>query len=114
MTHDALAHFRAGFASCELAALVDLSTGTVLMTDSAIKLGQEHLDDLCRIARDLFADSAGRWPGSAILTGATGSRVFLRSTQDPTEVLCCLFGPRADLAPIDEAAQIFFTASMEN
>jgi hypothetical protein len=108
MTQDALARFRAGFATCELAALVDVSTGTVLMTDSAIRLGQEHLDALCASAQDLWPLPAPDWPASAILSGPTGSRVFLRSSRDPTEVLCCLFAPQADLAGLDEAAHTLF------
>ena len=108
MTQDALARFRAGFITCELAALVDISAGTVLMADSAIRLGQEHLDDLCAMAADLWAGKGPDGPGSAILTGPTGNRVFLRSPLDEAEVLCCLFAPQADLGGIEDAAQVLF------
>jgi hypothetical protein len=105
MTHDALVRFRAGFATCELAALVDVSTGTVLMADSAVRLGQEHLDTLSQIASDLWSGGNGGWPGSVIHSGPTGSRLFLHSPYDEAEVLCCLFGPRADLTQVDAAAR---------
>ncbi|WP_417207230.1 hypothetical protein [Antarctobacter sp.] len=96
MTHDDLFRFRAGFASCELLMLVDLSTGTVLLSNSDVHFGQERLDHLCGLARSLFA---GELPasGTAILSGPTGSRVFLQSPVETAEVLCGLFGPSADL-----------------
>lgn len=113
MSQDALALFRAGFASCELAALVDVSAGTVLMTDSAIRLGQEHLDALCATAGQLWGPDSPDWTNSAILTGPTGHRVFLRSGVDRHDVLCCLFAPQSDLVGLDEAAQVFFVNSAE-
>lgn len=107
MTHDDLSRYRAGIASCELLMLVDLSTGTVLMSDSDVHFGQERLDRLCALARSVFA---GDLPatGTAIVSGPTGSRVFVQSPHDATEVLCGLFGPAADLGAACAAGVALF------
>ena len=113
MTHDDLVRFRAGFASCELVMLVDLSAGTVLMSDSTVHLGQERLDRLCETAGTIFA---GDLPatGTAILSAPTGSHVFLQSPVDPSEVLCGLFGPAADLAvACSTGSELFGRESLE-
>ncbi|MGP6088939.1 hypothetical protein [Antarctobacter jejuensis] len=103
MTRDDLVRFRAGFASCELVLLADISAGTVLMSDSAIRLGQEHLDALCRTAARLFDPAATLPARLAVLSGPTGCRVFLRAAGDSAEALCCLFAPGADLSAVDTA-----------
>lgn len=107
MTHVDLARFRAGCANCELAMLVDLSAGTVLLSDSALPTGQERLDHLCRFAQTVLA---GELPatGTAIVSGPIGSKLFVQSPHTHAEGLCALFGPLADLALACDAAQALF------
>ncbi|WP_421904583.1 hypothetical protein [Mameliella sp.] len=103
MTRDDLARFRAGFAHCELVMLADTAARTVLTFDSAIHQGQERLDDLCATACALFrADLPVS--GMALLSGPRGSRLFLQLPQEPSEVICAVLGPRADLPAICAAA----------
>lgn len=107
MTHDDLSRFRAGISTCELLTLVDLSTGTVLMSESDVHFGQERLDHLCDLARSVFTGDLAA-TGTAILAGPTGSRVFVQSPDDATEVLCGLFGPAADLGAACAAGAALF------
>ncbi len=108
MTRDDLARFRSGLASCELVLLADISAGTVLMCDSAIRVGQEHLDALCSTAVRLFDPAAELAARLAVISGPTGCRVFLRASDDSAEALCCLFAPGADLTDLDAAGQHLF------
>ncbi|SNS93225.1 hypothetical protein [Antarctobacter heliothermus] len=96
MTHDDLSRYRAGIACCELLMLVDLSTSTVLMSDSDVHFGQERLDHFCDLARSVFSGTFAA-TGTAILSGPTGSRVFVQSPDDAEEMICGLFGPAANL-----------------
>ncbi|WP_300444108.1 hypothetical protein [uncultured Mameliella sp.] len=99
MTRDDLARFRAGFAHCELVMLADTSAGTVLTFASAIHQGQERLDDLCTTACTLFRSELPVF-GLAVLSGPRGSKLFLQSPRDPSEVICAVLGPRADVPTI--------------
>ena len=109
MTRLNIATFRASFASCEIALLVDLSTRTVLAADSALRVGQEYLDTLCATACALFTTDATLPPASAIIQASpSGLRFFLRSPCDPAEALCAIFGATDDLTGIEAAARPVF------
>ncbi len=100
MIVDALRTFRQGIAGCEVAALADVSSRTVLAWDSALKWPQEQLDGLCGMAAQLLAPGARQ----AVLMRETGSHVFLRSTPDGMEVLCCLLAAGMPLDAVFDAA----------
>lgn len=108
MTLDDLARLRAGFASCELVLLADTSAGTVLACDSAIRLGQEHLDALCGEAVRLLGPDAPVPVRIALRAGPTGCRAFLPAPDNSGEALCLLFAPGADLSQLEAAAGALF------
>ncbi|MBS0123693.1 hypothetical protein [Thetidibacter halocola] len=109
--HD-ITDLRAGFAGCELVVLADLSTGTVLAADSAIKLGQEHFDRECALAAAVFGLSCGPSILSARLVRPTGLRVFARAGAETPEILCGVFAPGGDAAGFTEAARRFAAAAL--
>ena len=108
MTRDDLADLRSNFADCEMLQLVDVAARTVLISDSISRLGQEHHDALCAQAAALFAPGAADSPGCALLASPTGTRVFVASQLDATEVLCGVFAPGADLSMVEEATRAVF------
>lgn len=108
MTRDDLAKLRSGFASCELVLLADISAGTVLISDSAIRVGQEHLDALCRTAVRMFDPSAALAARLAVISGPTGCRVFLRAPGSEAEALCFHFAPGAQISDLEAASQTLF------
>lgn len=94
-----LARLRSRIAGCELVVLADISTKTVLAWDGALRLPQEHLDTLCDLAAEILAvdpAAAQVQPDTALLTRTTGSRTFVRSPEDPAEVLCCVLAIGAE------------------
>ena len=105
MTTPTLAHLRAAIPGCELAALFDLGARTVLLSDGAVRLGQEHLDALEAEARRVF-DAGAMSP--VVVTGPRGMRVFLRAPGASPEALCCLLAPGADPGGIAAAARAVF------
>lgn len=111
MTPDALARFRALCPDCELVALVDVTAGTVLASDAAIRPGQERLDALCAEAAQLLAIGPPLAARLACVAGPPGSRVFLRAPDGGDEALCCLMAPGADLAGAVSGAEALWTAA---
>ncbi|SMX50133.1 hypothetical protein [Maliponia aquimaris] len=109
MTPDALARFRARCPDCELVALVDVTAGTVLASDAAIRPGQERLDALCAEAATLFDLGPPLQARLACVAGAPGTRVFLRAPAGGDEALCCLVAPGSDLADTIAAAEALWT-----
>lgn len=108
MSRTTLADVRAAMPGCELAALFDLGTRTVLLSDSAVRLGQEHLDALEAEARRIFDAGA---PAPVVIAGPRGMRVFLRAPGASPEALCCLLAPGADPEGITDAARAVFAAA---
>lgn len=96
MTASSLAAFRQAHAGCEIAVLADISAGSVLAWDGAVKWPQEHLDALCARAKAALSLGAPP-PQSAILSQPFGIEVFVRAEQNPGEVLCSVFAPGAAL-----------------
>lgn len=87
-----LASFRARFAGCEAVALIDVSTGTVLAWDAAVKPPQERLDAL----RDLALGLLRQGSDTALLVTATGARTLARTTISPDEALCAIHAPGSE------------------
>ncbi len=104
MTHQTikpLEAFRQEFVGCEIAAFMDISARTVLAWDGSLKWPQEHLDDLCDLARNILAVGTKaetvEEPQTAMLARPTGCFVFLRAAPGASEVLCCVFAPGAEV-----------------
>lgn len=100
MTPDALGKLRGRLSDCDVLIYADLHSRTVLSTDGAVRHPQEQLDALCHAAADLFAASEGtRSDGlpHIFFLSPTGGRAFFRNTKEPSEALCCIFGPDADV-----------------
>lgn len=103
MTTDDLAQFVHENAGCELAILADTRTQTILCAHSKLRLGQERLDDLCKMAARLFA--AG--PELTDMRHITdlGQSLFFRAAPDTCEALCALCSRSADLENLDVHAR---------
>lgn len=113
MTHQTLSDFQNRFAACELVLLADISTQTILCSASAVRQGQEKLDAICAMAKSVLDLTSGGPLASAILAQPTGTRIFVRSECDPSEVMCGVFAPASDVAPAIAAAQSLFAATGE-
>ncbi|MEM6609804.1 MAG: hypothetical protein AAF689_14645 [Pseudomonadota bacterium] len=103
MTPEALADFRAQLPQCELAVYADIRSGTVLLTDGALRYPQEYLDALSECAAQLFAEAPAfddHVIDPVLIFGPTGGRAFFCSSVDPSEALCCLFGTGADITKL--------------
>lgn len=109
MTPDTLAGLRARCPDCELVALVDVTAGTVLASDAAIRPGQERLDALCAEAAELFGAGMPFAARQACVAGPTGTRLFLRAPTGGEEALCCLLGPGMEVAAMAAAAETLWT-----
>ena len=106
-----LAEYRSRFASCELVMLADISTLTVLGSDSAIKMGQEHLDALCATAERIFDLAQDEQIRTAVLSKPTGRQVFVRAGSAMSEVICGVFEPTAEIGDAIIDAQNMLSAT---
>lgn len=86
-------------------AFADLSASMILASQGRDDITQEHLDRLCLQARASFDDplfslsvEAFGEPHGAVVMGADGIRVFLRSESEPADALCCICDHGIDLA----------------
>ena len=102
MTNEDLAHLRTSSPGCELVLFVDLSTLTISGSDSAIRLGQEHLDALCDMAHAIFSICPDET--RACISKPSGRRLFLRARPEAVEVIAGVFDHKADLAEAAQAA----------
>lgn len=102
---------RAEVAGCELVAFADLSSEMVLCVSSASRHAQEEIDALSVAAATLlqegisaevgaFTGEGGNAMGGAITMTADQVRIFLRSSQEANEVLCCLCAPNVEVHKI--------------
>jgi hypothetical protein len=87
---------------CETLAFADLSTRMILVTDTGSSLKREALDALCaEAAMMLGTDSIvalGERPSkTALLASMASVRVFLRASEEPNDVLCCVCAPNVDV-----------------
>jgi hypothetical protein len=103
MTPDTLGHLRRRLADCELILYADISSGTVLASDSRLIYPQENLDTICACAKAFL--SAPRLAShdltdEAVFQTPTATRIFLRAHSDENEALAAVCGPRTDLAHV--------------
>lgn len=102
MTNEELAQFRTHYQGCELILFADLSTLTILGSDSAIRLGQEHLDALCDTAHAIFSRCTD--VTRACICKPGGRRLFLRAHPGAVEVIAGVFDHQVDLGHASQAA----------
>ncbi len=94
----------------ETATYLDLASGTVLYSSTAVRQPQERLDRLCATAKSLF-DEAMDGAAEAVSFGPTEALVFCRSDAAPSEAVCLVCAPDIDLAEILGAAQRVLTGA---
>lgn len=100
---------RQEFPECQMVAYADISTNMILSISAPIELRQEHLDSLCGIAADMLGGQSSSHLRRA-LGGSSDAcvfqviiieqkevEVFLRSTTNPKEALCCVCSPLINL-----------------
>ncbi len=101
-----LESMRREISGCDLALLIDISTGMVLSSAQAVRLPQEELDALCARAGEALtgslADSARTLTGDepsmeAVLATTEGSTVCLRGAADRFEALVLLCDPQSSI-----------------
>lgn len=102
MVVDELDALRSKFDGCETIAFADLSTQMILVTDSGSDLRREALDALCSEATLTLGATGTPAIGTQISTvsivaGKAVLRLFVRATQEPNEVLCCICTPKVDV-----------------
>ena len=103
MVVDALDALHNKFAGCETVAFADLSTQMILVTNSDTQYRRETLDMLCAEAalalgtrnKPMLGDQAG---DAAFVATRNQLRIFLRASQEPSDVLCCVCAPDIDVA----------------
>jgi hypothetical protein len=110
MVVNALDALHNGYAGCETLAFADLSTQMILVTSSGTISRREVLDALCAEAALTLGTKSKVAIGTnpcttSIVAGQDQTRVFLRASQEPTDVLCCVFQPGLDVAEFLPAAR---------
>ncbi len=102
MVVDELDALRTANEGCQTVAFGDLSTQMILITDTQTNLPREALDRLCAQAALVLGRTGktalGTVPGlRALLADTTSLRLFLRATDEPDDVLCCVCAPDVDV-----------------
>ena len=111
-----LDRLRRDFPACRLVAFADLTTGMVLSSSADIPVAQERLDRLCatavqllggesavRVSRAAGQDDTG-WLGHAMAIDGGEIGLFVRSSQEPNDALCCLCDVAEELDALIVAA----------
>ncbi|MEM7438063.1 MAG: hypothetical protein AAF393_00580 [Pseudomonadota bacterium] len=97
-----LSEFQANLPGCETALLADIGTSTCLVSASALHIGQEQLDVLCRQAKLYLNDLPPHPEKSCVIAGPRGAQVYFRPSPTSSEVMCLTFAPSASLHGIDD------------
>ena len=102
MVVDELDKLRQTSTGCHTVAFADLSTQMILVTDTQSNLRREALDALCRQAAANLGTARpvlGTHPaGMAVVTTRSAVRLFMRATDEPNDVLCCVCTPDVDVS----------------
>lgn len=80
-------------AGCKTVAFSDLSTQMVLVTNTGTSLHRDALNALCQQAHACLATGAQE----GLIGTESGLHVFVRSSVDPTEALCCICALDTDI-----------------
>ncbi len=101
---DSLGAVIKAYPQTRLVAFADLSSSMILASQGQDDVTQEYLDRLCQQARTSFDDplfslsvEAFGEPRAALIMGADGIRLFLRSETEPADALCCICDHSIDL-----------------
>lgn len=88
-----------------MVALADLSTRLVLCAACSDKPPQERLDRLSNRAAELLGRPALPGADAALVVAGPCTEVFVRSTEDADDVLCCVCGPNVDISDLVRRAR---------
>ena len=102
MAVDELDALSGKFEGCRTLAFADLSAQMILVTNSTSTLSREVLDDLCAEAILMLGLNGkmalGTQPSTlAMVVGQNDMHVFVRSTIEPNDALCCICSSQIDL-----------------
>lgn len=100
MVQDALNAVCEDIDGCESIAFVDLSTRMVLVSNASTPESQDTLNMLCTEAVMLL--DTGQ---VAMAAGSDQLHLFLRSSAEPADALCCICTPDTDFRALVPAAQ---------
>ncbi|MDG4647764.1 hypothetical protein P6F26_04865 [Roseibacterium sp. SDUM158017] len=103
MTPETLRHLRKRLADCELILYADITSGTVLASDSRLIYPQENLDTICTCAKAFLSAprlASHDLTNEAVFQTPTATRVFMRAHSDDNEALAAVCGPKTDLAHV--------------
>ncbi len=103
MADNELAQVFQGVSGCELIVLADVAAGTSLSAHNPLKLGQEHLDEVCQLASRIFRSAPEQ--SEARLINPLGQNLFFRLTPKSEEALCMSCSIEADMAQIADKAR---------
>lgn len=118
---DKLEAIRAEVPECVAVAFADLSARMVLSVSTRTRQPQEALDDLSAAAADLL-DGPAAAPmsrllgegtsrvGHAVTQSRSETRIYVRSSSDPAEALCCICAPMVDI----DAVMLHAKAALEH
>ena len=109
-----LALFRADTPGVQAVAIVDLSTCTVLVSESAVPMGQEQFDELAGAARGLLGENgSGHAVSFAYRAGLASSQVFRRDKAEADDALIMVLSDTArDPAALAAAGTAFLTNAL--
>lgn len=108
---------RSRYPECRTLAFADISTGMILCTSAEGKLRQEKLDSLCGTAVEMLSGSIAKHIGGAfpaqedsgvyqaIIVEPAEIGIFLKSTINPADALCCVCLPAIKLGAFIEDAR---------
>ncbi len=114
-----LKSMRLAYPECVTIAFADISTQTVLASSHRMGHRQEHLNDLCATAVEMFATppaqelvqllelEGGPEPSlhQVVIREVDEVGIFLKSLSNPTDAMCCVCGPNIDIASFMAAAR---------
>lgn len=95
MVVDELDRLRKTSTGCQTIAFADLSAQMILVTDTQSTLRREALDALCEQAAFLLGEGDSLALGNhtsqlALMADRSSLRLFLRASNEPNDVLCCV------------------------
>ena len=95
MSEATLTELRALVPGCELLALVDLTSCTLLASDCAIWRPQDHYDELCKFASDIMERIVDLPPSPVFEANFRGFRGIVPLSR--SDVLCAELAPTTHL-----------------
>lgn len=97
--HEHLDTLRQQNADIETVTYMDIGSGMVLYASSKVRPRQEVLDELCKTAARLIGGVDGS-SAVAVSLGPTEATILHRSPDEPSEVICAVCAPDAQIEEI--------------